>query len=286
MKKLVLVLVACLGIATLAACGNNDVVVQTKSGNITKDEFYTALKSTSSGSSVLQQLVYEKLLEQKYNVSSKSVDAKYNQVRKTFASEAQFEQALSSNNLTKSSFRRQLKDSLMMEKAQQSGIKVTDKALEAYYDKNKTALTELKASDIVVSSQDTANTVEAALKSGQDFATLAKKYSTDSTTKSKGGELGWFKQSAMDSDFSAAAMKLSVGQISDPVYSTSEKAYHVIKLEGKKDDFKSLKSSVKEAYLASKEKSQDAVLQSLVKQGGIKVNDSQFKDLFSSTSQQ
>ncbi len=285
MKKLLMILASALICLSLAACGNsgdNAVVVKTKSGNITKDEFYNELKKTS-GDQVLQNLVYEKLLEKKYNVSKDAVNKKYNQVRKTFTSEDQFKQALAQNNLTESQFRRQIKDSLMMTKAQQAGIKVTDKALKDYYNKNKVQLTELKARHILVKDKKTANDLKNKLDKGEDFATLAKKYSTDTGSKTKGGELGWFKQSTMTAEFSNAAMKLKVGQTSKPVYSSNDGGYHIIKLEGKRDDYNHLKSSVREAYLASKEKSQDAVMQKLIKDADIKVQDKSFKNLFNTS---
>ncbi|MFT8362862.1 MAG: peptidylprolyl isomerase [Sporolactobacillus sp.] len=288
MKKLIIILAAVVGLSSLAGCGNssdNAAVVETKSGNITKQAFYDALKK-QSGETVLQHLVYEKLLSKSYPVSSKAVNAKYDQVRKTFSSEAQFEQALASNSLTKSSFRQQIKDSLMMTKAQQAGVKVTDKALHDYYNQNKIQLTELKASHILVKSKKTADMIEKKLKSGADFASLAKKYSIDTGSQAKGGELGWFKQSTMVAAFSNAAMKLKVGQISAPVYASSDGGYHIIKLEGKRDDYNSLKSSVKEAYLASKEKSQTVVMNNLIKKADINVKDKEFKDLFSSTNVQ
>lgn len=286
MKKLMMTLASVLVMASLAACGNNSgdnaAVVKTKSGNITKAEFYNELKNTS-GQQVLQNLVYEKLLEKNYNVSDKAVSTKYDQVRKTFSTEAQFEQALAQNNLTASQFRRQIKDSLMMAKAQQAGIKVTDMALRDYYNKNKVQLTELKASHILVKDKKTADSILKQLKGGANFANLAQKYSIDPGSKSKGGELGWFKQSTMVPEFSNAAMKLKVGQISNPVYSSNDGGYHIIKLEGKRDDYNSLKTSVKDAYLASKQKSQNQVMQTLIKNADIQVVDKQFKNLFSNT---
>lgn len=288
MKRLIIVLTALLGLSGLAACGNNNsssstVVVQTKSGNITQQDFYNELKKSSSGSQILQNLVYEKLLSSKYNVSQKEVDAKYNQVLKTFSSQQQFQAALAQNSLTESQFRRNIKDSLMMTKAQQAGVKVTDAALLDYYNKNKATLTQLKASHILVKDQKTADSLLKQLKGGADFATLAKKYSTDTGSSAKGGELGWFQQSTMVPEFSNAAMKLKVGQISNPVYSKTDSGYHIIKLEGKKDAFNQIKSAVKTAYLTSKEKSQTQVLQTLIKDANVQVKDKSFTNLFNST---
>ncbi|RYL93044.1 peptidylprolyl isomerase [Sporolactobacillus sp. THM7-4] len=283
MKKLMMILAALLVISSLAACGNgggnNAVVVKTKSGNITQQDFYNELKK-SNGSQVLQNMVYEKLLEAKYHVSKKDVDAKYNEIRKTFSSADQFNAYLAQNNLTESQFRRQIKDYLMMQKAQRQGIKVTDQDLRDYYNKNKNKLVELKASHILVKDLKTAKSIQQKLKNGEDFAKLAEASSIDPGSKSKGGELGWFKQTTMVPEFSNAAMKLKVGQISGPVKSSN--GYHIIKLEGKKDSFAQLKSSVKDAYLSSKEKSQDQVMQSLIKNADIQVKDKEFKNLFSS----
>lgn len=287
MKKLIIVFAALLGLSGLAACGNSSlgsaVVVQTKSGNITEQDFYNELKTSSNGSQILQNLVYEKLLSSKYNVSQKEVDAKYNQVLKTFPDRQSFDAALAQNNLTDSQFRRNIKDSLMMTKAQQTGIKVTDKALLDYYNKNKAQLTQLKASHILVKDQKTADSILQQLKSGADFATLAKKNSIDQGTSAKGGELGWFQASTMVPEFSDAAMKLKVGEISNPVYSKTDGGYHIIKLEGKKDAFNQIKSEVRSAYLTSKQKSQSQVMQTLIKDADVQVKDKSFSNLFNST---
>ncbi|GGL42883.1 peptidylprolyl isomerase [Sporolactobacillus putidus] len=287
MKKLIIVFAALLGLSGLAACGNSSlgsaVVVQTKSGNITEQDFYNELKTSSNGSQILQNLVYEKLLSSKYNVSQKEVDAKYNQVLKTFPDRQSFDAALAQNNLTDSQFRRNIKDSLMMTKAQQTGIKVTDKALLDYYNKNKAQLTQLKASHILVKDQQTADSILQQLKSGADFATLAKKNSIDQGTSAKGGELGWFQASTMVPEFSNAAMKLKVGEISNPVYSKTDGGYHIIKLEGKKDAFNQIKSEVRSAYLTSKQKSQSQVMQTLIKDADVQVKDKSFSNLFNST---
>lgn len=283
LKKLIVMMALILGLSSLAACGsNNQVVVKTKGGNITQADFYKALKQDSSSSQVLQTLVYEKLLEQNYKVSNKEVNDKIKEYKKNYSSDAEFKAALAQNNMTESQFKNSVKDSLLLTKAQTAGIKITDKDMHNYYNKNKTKLIELKASHILVKDKKTADAVEKKIKDGVDFAKLAKQYSTDTGSKTKGGELGWFKQSSMVSEFSKAAMKLKVGQISAPV--KSKYGYHIIKLEGIKDSYDELKSSTREAVKTSKEKSQQEVLQELIKKGKIQVKDKQFKDLFSTQS--
>jgi len=73
----------------------------------------------------------------------------------------------------------------------------------------------------------------AKLKSGADFATLARQVSEDATAKDNGGALGWFTAERMDPAFSKAAFALEkVGDISPPVLSRF--GYHVIRLDGRK----------------------------------------------------
>mgnify|MGYP004555103369 CR=1 FL=1 len=78
---------------------------------------------------------------------------------------------------------------------------------------------------------------------GEDFTTLAKEYSDDSSA-SKGGDLGYFTQDEMVSAFSKAAFSLKTGEIYNKVVETSS-GYHIIKKTGEKDqDFDDVKDDL------------------------------------------
>ncbi|HUP41095.1 MAG TPA: peptidylprolyl isomerase [Vicinamibacterales bacterium] len=70
------------------------------------------------------------------------------------------------------------------------------------------------------------------VKSGGDFAALAKKYSQDETTAPQGGDLDYFGRGRMVAAFDTAAFELAPGEVSDLV--KTEFGYHIIKLTDRK----------------------------------------------------
>jgi peptidyl-prolyl cis-trans isomerase D len=107
--------------------------------------------------------------------------------------------------------------------------KITEKLGESV----PTTQEEVHAQHILVATAALANDIEAQLAKGADFGDLAAKYSTDTSNKDQGGDLGWFapteKGGPMIQDFSTAAFALTTpGQISQPIH--TQFGYHIIRL--------------------------------------------------------
>ncbi|MBN2418220.1 MAG: SurA N-terminal domain-containing protein [Deltaproteobacteria bacterium] len=71
------------------------------------------------------------------------------------------------------------------------------------------------------------------IKKGEDFAELAKEFSEDSS-KSQGGDLGYFPRGRMVREFEDAAFSLKKDEVSDLV--KSDFGYHIIKVDDIKDE--------------------------------------------------
>lgn len=122
-------------------------------------------------------------------------------------------------------------------------IDVKDEMLRARYESQKINYTtpeERKASHILIrvkkdapkekdeAAKKTAEELLKRIRSGEDFAELAKKASNDPGSASKGGDLGFFGKGAMVPAFEDAAFKMKKGEVSDLVRSPF--GYHIIKL--------------------------------------------------------
>ena len=68
-----------------------------------------------------------------------------------------------------------------------------------------------------------------AIREGEDFGTVARRYSDDLATREQGGELGWFRRGRMVPEFERAAYALRPGQTSGIVETSF--GFHIIRLD-------------------------------------------------------
>lgn len=133
--------------------------------------------------------------------------------------------------------------------------KITDDVLRKRYDQEVANLTpdeQVKASHILVQTEEEARALIAQLKGGADFAALAKAKSQDPGTAQNGGDLGYFSKGTMVPEFDTVAFKLEPGQFTEQPVKT-EFGWHIIKVvDRKKEDipsFDEVKDDVRQMVL-------------------------------------
>ena len=228
-----------IGLAGCSGGGTGNNVASVNGQNISRAEYDAKLEAGPQGKAVLNQLVQGALIDgyakdNHIDVSEADVTKEENDIKSKYPP-GQFEQILKAQNLTEDDVRKILRQKLIVEKGVGGSTKVSDAEIKSYLDKNHATLDtaeQVRAKHILVRDAATAATVEQKLHSGGDFAALAKQYSTDPSSKDKGGELGFFAKGQMVPAFQSAAFTQKIGVIGPPVKSPF--GFHIIVVEEKK----------------------------------------------------
>ncbi|HLQ87614.1 MAG TPA: peptidylprolyl isomerase, partial [Enterococcus sp.] len=219
---------------------NREIVATVGDSKITKDELYDKLVE-QGGSNILSQMIDAEIINQeakkeKIQVTDEEIDAEMENYMAQYGGEEMFESVLQQSGLTKDDLKGDIIQYVQIEKLVDSRISVTDEEINEYFEENKEKLgqeEQVKASHILVEDEKTAKDLKKQLDDGADFAELAKEHSTDPGSAENGGELGFFGKGKMVKEFEDVAFATKVGEISEPV--KSEKGYHIIKVEEKKE---------------------------------------------------
>jgi peptidyl-prolyl cis-trans isomerase C len=105
---------------------------------------------------------------------------------------------------------------------------LTDDKVRAYYESHQDEFRQVRASHILVETEEQAKEAKKRATEGGDFAALAKELSTDPSAQQNGGDLGFFRKDQMVKPFADRAFAMKVNEVSDPV--KTEFGYHVIKV--------------------------------------------------------
>lgn len=180
---------------------------------------------------------------------------------------------------------------LLLQKEIEEKAKVSDQDVKGYYEKNKdkfAPVTQIKASHILVKTEDEAKKIEERLKKGEDFAQIAKKSSIDTASAKNGGDIGYFSKGQMVPEFESEAMRLKTGEISEPV--KTKYGYHIIKVTDKKFgqvvEFEKIKNVISQNLMAEKQKEVfDSYVDGLKKSYKVEINKEALSNLTPSQEQ-
>jgi peptidyl-prolyl cis-trans isomerase C len=107
-----------------------------------------------------------------------------------------------------------------------------DEAYKVYLEENPPK-DEVRASHILVESEEEAKQIIGQLEGGADFAELAREKSKDPAAAQQGGDLGYFSKDQMVEPFAEAAFAMEPGALSETPVQT-QFGWHVIKVEDKR----------------------------------------------------
>jgi parvulin-like peptidyl-prolyl isomerase len=287
---LALLAAGCGGGGGTASLGNDDVAV-VGGQQVTKDQFQ-ALMGRAKKSYSAQKRPFPKAGTREYEnlkgqavdflvqraefedeaenmgikVDDKKVDERIKKLIKQFyaGSQKRYEDTIKSQGLTPETARQEVKAQVISEelyKKVTDDVNVGDKELRDYYDQNKSIYVQKESRDvrhILVTKKALADQLYQQLKSGANFATLAKKYSKDPGSAQNGGRLTITRGQTVK-EFDKTAFSLKKGQLSPPVH--TQYGYHIIQAlsdirPAKTTPFDKVKSSIRQQLEQQKKQDQ------------------------------
>lgn len=313
-KKILFGLITILCLVVVTGCGSakvkngDEYVVEMKGSKVTATEFYNDIKVEKIAH--LVDMIDHKLFDKKYpttDTENKYVDEQIATMKKNYAND---------NDETFASIIKQyfgyntveeLEDSLHLDYKRQQAVydfveeSFSDKEVENYYNTYVTG--DIQASHILIKStakstdseevqakaeekaKKKAEEIIEKLNKGEDFSTLAKKYSDDDSTKDKGGDLGTFSIDDMGDQFANAVRNLKVKEYTKTPVKTTY-GYEIIlktkeeekpKLEDKEEE---IRNTLREEALKEDSKLFYNSLVDLREDKGIKWNDSKLEKAY------
>jgi foldase protein PrsA len=174
--------------------------------------------------------------DQGVKVTDAEVNKQFETTKKqSFPKEADFQKFLKSSGMALDDLKFRVRVQALSDKLRTKVTKgkdtVTDAQVKAYYDKNKARFAQPERRDLLIVLTKTkakAATALAALKHGQSFKAVAKKYSIDQASKNQGGKLLAVAKGQQEKSLDDAVFKASKGKLSGPI--KTQFGYYVFKV--------------------------------------------------------
>ncbi len=248
-----------------------------------REEYRQELVNDAMGALVGAELIYQKAAASGFKATEAEVQAEFTRFAKGFAGDAEMNLALADRGMDRAALMRELAKTVTVARyiADTIGkkITVTPADVSQYYQQHTEEFRHpdlVRSSHILLRVQDgatgeqdrlarqRAESILARVKKGEDFAKLAKEYSTDNSA-SQGGDLGFTPKGQLVPEYEDVAFSLPVGGISDLV--RTQFGYHIIKVtEKKKEGMATLAEVQQELSDFLKNQKTQAELEKLVNQ--------------------
>ncbi|MFC5531652.1 peptidylprolyl isomerase [Cohnella yongneupensis] len=247
--------------------GSDKKIAKFDGGSVSKVDFYEEIKTqvpAEQFATMVDAVIEKKLISKMADkagieVTDADVNKEIAKYETNFGGAEGFQKALDQNGIDLATFKeQQIIPQVLKQRVYANANPATEDDFKAYYEANKdkfaTTPKQVKASHILVATQEEADAILKDLKAGKDFATIAKAKSIDTGSAVNGGDLGDFfgPDAQMVPEFLQAALALDKGQLSDVVQ--SQYGFHIIKVTDVKPavvpSYDEKKADVQDAYWA------------------------------------
>jgi len=229
---------------------------------------------------------YDEVVKQSINPPSKQLFLE-DLIRYEMGVQEAYKKGLQDDPLVKERFRQEVYKGLIERELGKkiSEIKVNEKEMQAYYQKNP----EIRTSHILIEFRPDANEEqkkvarERALeilnevkKSKRPFEELVALYTDDVLSKKTGGDVGWQSSLTLVPPYYQAALGMKVGEVKGLI--ETQYGFHIIKVTGRRGYSDANKRQIRAAVFDDKRKTIfDAYFERLRKQYPVKVNKDKLK---------
>jgi foldase protein PrsA len=198
---------------------------------------YDAIKKEVMQFLIQAEWVQQEAADQNVKVSEASLQKSLeDQKKQAFPNDKQYKEFLASSGMTEEDvlFRVKLNElqQKLTQKVTEDAKKVSDKDIEAYYEKNKKRFAQPERRDlrvVLTKTEAKANEAKQALDSGQPFKKVVKQYSIDEASKSQAGLLPAVSEGQQEKAFDTAIFEAKKGQLEGPV--KTQFGWYVFKVE-------------------------------------------------------
>ena len=210
----------------------------------------TQIRRESLDRLIEEELFHQDALKRGIKPNKKAVNREYEKVVARFSSKRIFKDTLKKAGMDEKQLRQRLERDVLIREVQKrqitDRIRVTEQDLRDYYQNNtgkfikpesvRLQLIFLRVKDPVKEEAWDEKKASAAgladsLRSGADFAELARRFSDD-RYRIKGGHLGEVHRGRLPGEIEKVAFTMTVGEISDPI--RTPKGYAIIKVLGRR----------------------------------------------------
>jgi parvulin-like peptidyl-prolyl isomerase len=186
---------------------------------------YDTLRTEVMQFLIQAEWVQQEAEKQDIKVTDKQIEKSLeDQKKQAFPNEKAYKQFLASSGMTEEDVLFRVKLDQLQQKLTQKITedvkKVTDKDIQAYYDKNEKRFAQPERRDlrvVLTKNEAKANEAKKALQDGDSFKEVAKKYSIDEASKAQGGKLPAITEGQQEKAFDEAIFSADKGKLVGPV---------------------------------------------------------------------